>query len=149
MKGIRPTTFKKGHVVPKEWREKARIANLGSKRHTTPHSEETKKKISLNRVGKTAKEKNPNWKGGVGTARHAAMGATKYKLWRLSMFERDLFTCQDCGKKGGFLMAHHIKSWSSTPELRYELDNGITYCEFCHAKNDEYFRKFYEGRILN
>ena len=35
--------------------------------------------------------------------------APEYKLWRLSVLERDDFTCQECKERGGRLNAHHIK----------------------------------------
>ena len=90
-----------------------------------------------------------NWKGGRGTLRHRLMGQKKYVLWRSSVFERDLYTCQDCGAKGIYLMAHHIKSWSMYPKLRYKIENGITLCKQCHAKIDKYYERFYERRTLN
>jgi hypothetical protein len=55
-----------------------------------------------------------------------------YYLWRLSVLERDLYTCQKCGKSGCKLRVHHIKSYKDHPKLRIDLDNGITYCENCH-----------------
>ncbi len=53
--------------------------------------------------------------------------------WRNAVFQRDEYSCKDCGKKG-HIQAHHIKSWAVHPELRYNINNGVTLCLLCHAK---------------
>ena len=58
----------------------------------------------------------------------------EYRIWRKQVYERDNYTCQHCGKKGGRLNAHHIKPFSKWENLRTEVDNGITLCEKCHKK---------------
>lgn len=80
-----------------------------------------------------------NWQGGISGSRDRKN--TQYKCWRLGVFERDNYTCQDCGEKesvAGLLEAHHIKAWALYSELRYELDNGLTLCKVCHAKTTGY-----------
>lgn len=58
-----------------------------------------------------------------------------YYQWRISVFERDDYSCQECGdSRGGNLVAHHIKSYKDHIELRTDVDNGITWCERCHLK---------------
>jgi hypothetical protein len=58
-----------------------------------------------------------------------------YKEWRLSVFNRDNFTCQKCNMVGGKLEAHHIKKFHDFPELRFDVANGITLCRNpCHME---------------
>jgi len=57
---------------------------------------------------------------------------TEYKKWRMSVYERDDFTCQRCHQKGCRLEAHHVVPWVESRELRFSIDNGITLCEECH-----------------
>lgn len=59
----------------------------------------------------------------------------EYNEWRKAVFQRDNFTCQRCGQRGGRLQAHHIKAWAKYPELRYDVANGITYCVECHKQH--------------
>ena len=58
----------------------------------------------------------------------------EYKEWRTKVFVRDHYTCAVCGARGVRLNAHHIKSYANSPELRYELSNGVTLCEYCHKE---------------
>ena len=68
----------------------------------------------------------------------------EYRKWRTAIFERDGYTCQNCGQYSGYLMAHHIKLVSKHPGLELTLSNGITLCRKCHwaihagRRRDEY-----------
>ncbi len=105
-------------------------------------SEEHRRKIGIARSG----DKSNFWKGGIGGNRDRAN--VNYVIWRDGVFNRDNYTCQGdcCRPRGCALYAHHIKPWSKYPELRYELDNGISLCGDCHAAVDEHFAKFWNNR---
>lgn len=56
----------------------------------------------------------------------------EYKDWHRKCLERDNFTCQKTGKRGGVLEVHHILNYSQHPELRLEVLNGITLSKESH-----------------
>lgn len=66
---------------------------------------------------------------------HMARNNTYYKEWKNNVFKRDNYTCQCCGKRGGNLNAHHLYNFAGYEDLRYAVDNGITFCEKCHLIN--------------
>jgi 5-methylcytosine-specific restriction endonuclease McrA len=55
-----------------------------------------------------------------------------YQQWRKSVFERDRYTCVSCGTKGTYLNAHHLNGYHWCEEGRFDVDNGVTLCRFCH-----------------
>ena len=89
--------------------------------------------------GDNAGEKHWAWKGGNSYKYKKGYKAVEYKQWRTAVFERDNYTCK-CGVEGNnaYITAHHIKSFAHYPELRYEVSNGVTLCEECHSKTDNY-----------
>ena len=67
--------------------------------------------------------------------------------WRTDVFERDNYTCQDCKNRGGRLQAHHIKPYREYPELRHNINNGLTLCVDCHKKTPSYgWSKYWHSR---
>lgn len=83
-------------------------------------------------------ENHPNWKGGKTPEVKRIRNSIEYKEWRISVFNRDRFTCHDCGQVGGKLNADHIKPFSLFPEERLNINNGRTLCIECHKKTDTY-----------
>lgn len=55
-----------------------------------------------------------------------------YREWRNKVLIRDGYRCQKCGARNVSMHAHHIKPYADYPELRLDVDNGITLCADCH-----------------
>jgi len=96
------------------------------------HSEKTKRKWSKARKGKMVGIIHPQWKGGITPLNQVIRHSTKYKEWRIAVFERDKYCCVSCKKVGGNINAHHILSFSNYPLLRFDVNNGVTLCKKCH-----------------
>ena len=92
--------------------------------------------------------KNPSWKGGVYPIHEEIIGSEKYKEWRISILNRDNWTCVQCGKsqdtknisypnwssKKSILNVDHIISFSKIMEkMRFEIgvlnifENAMSY----------------------
>ncbi len=83
------------------------------------------------------RERSPNWKGGITPKNEKMRQSKRYKTWRISVFERDNYTCQRCGCRSGnskaiYLEVHHIKPFGKYQRGRYDTENGITLCKKCH-----------------
>ena len=127
MKGkkMRPEVCKKLSALrkgkPQPWKRK-------------PRTDEERRKISegVKKVAKRGSE-NPSWKGGKSRERSLVQATFEYQEWRRKVFERDRFVCQDRGySNGGILEAHHILPFSKYPDRRFDVDNGVTLCKYCH-----------------
>jgi hypothetical protein len=150
----------KGKIVLEETKEKLRIKNLGRKM-----SEEDKRKMSLAKIGKKHSEerrkrqsdrmignKSHFWKGGLTSLFLKIRHSFKSRQWRSDVFTRDDFTCQECGLRGVYLEAHHIKRFSKiieeyqiktleqalNCEELWNINNGKTLCGGCHNKTKTY-----------
>jgi len=131
----KPSTFK-GRTHTEEAKKRNSEAHKGipSKRKGISRTPEEKLKISIGTKKYTPRgEANFMWKGGVTSENIKARQSFEYQEWRRKVYERDNYTCQHCGdNKGGNLNPHHIKSFAEYPELRYDVENGITLCKNCH-----------------
>jgi 5-methylcytosine-specific restriction endonuclease McrA len=66
-------------------------------------------------------------------SRRRSRGGPQQK-WANQVIARDGATCQHCGAKNVELHAHHVKSFKTHPELRFDVSNGVTLCYSCHWK---------------
>ena len=80
------------------------------------------------------KENHPQWKGGITPEHNKLRQSPEYAEWRLLVYKRDHYTCQDCGQKHIDIIAHHIKSFVEFEKLRFKVDNGRTLCRACHLR---------------
>ena len=142
--------FQKGHISfrTSENRRKQSETMKGKKPknlellHKLLRTEEWKRKISQSNKGRRHPwfegKNNPNWNGGISKLHpYKHYRNAEYISWREKVFERDNFTCQDCGARSGNgghieLHPHHIKSYTHFPLFRYIVENGLTLCIACH-----------------
>ena len=135
----------KGYKWTESQRENYSLAKQGFN-----HTEESIKKMILAKKGKESPFKGKTyeeigrgpskvggsnhykWLGGYSKSQHKG---TEYNEWRMSVYKRDNFKCkmsnEDCSGK---IEAHHILSFTKFPELRYEINNGITLCQAHHPR---------------
>lgn len=74
-------------------------------------------------------DQSPNWKGGN-------RGSKTWNKWATAVKERDNYTCTHCNYNGGIhskqIVAHHKVHYKLSPELKFDVSNGITLCRKCH-----------------
>jgi hypothetical protein len=135
--------WNKGVKMDEEFREKCSIRQLGKKRNW---SEQGKKSFSEKMTGrkrtkesieKMSGENHPRWIKDRSLIKigDRSMNDPLQKQWSLSVKKRDGWKCQiaDSNCKGR-MESHHILSWKDFPELRYEVNNGITLCHAHHPR---------------
>lgn len=99
------------------------LGTIGCREHTP----ETIEKISKAKKGKKLKKPGEYKRSKNYNERRRFQRELQTKV-----FERDDYTCQICGERGGHLHVDHIQSWADYPELRFEMDNCRTLCMACH-----------------
>lgn len=77
-------------------------------------------------------EGNPNYNPNLLMEERKGKRGYAVERWATAVKRRDNFTCQVCGSKEK-IIAHHINSYKSDKENRYNVENGITLCRECHT----------------
>lgn len=83
-------------------------------------------------------DKNPCWRGGTTPDSTLLRNSEQYAEWRTNIFMRDNHRCIICGN-GRDLQAHHLDDFSSHPDKRFSMDNGVTLCVEHHKQLHAYF----------
>lgn len=123
--------------IPKSKEQVLKMVETRKRNGSYGQTIETRKKISIATRG----EKSHLWKGGLTEKNMLIRQGVEYRNWRNAVYKRDNYTCRICGQLRGELNAHHIKSFSEFPELRFDIENGVTLCIGCHSKTDNYFKR--------
>ena len=89
------------------------------------------------------REKHPNWNPNLtDEEREKGRHIEGYDDFIKQVLERDNYTCQLTGKRGGKLEVHHLNCFSDFKEGRMDLDNCITLSKEIH----KLFHKIYGNR---
>lgn len=126
-----------GKVIPTEVREKISQSLKGiSVRGRYVMTDDVKAKISESNIGKNAGANHGNWIVDRSLLKKKDdRNDSAYQEWRKLVWLRDGFKCkiadQNCD---GRIEAHHILGWVDHPELRYQINNGITLCHAHHPR---------------
>ena len=67
----------------------------------------------------------------------------EYRDWRLSVLERDGFTCRRC-KSTDNIQAHHIKPYHLYQDEQLNIDNGVALCIDCHEEATHLLKQMYK-----
>jgi hypothetical protein len=75
---------------------------------------------------------NPNLTDEERRANMSRTSINEYNRWRVAIYKRDNYHCVIDNCKCTNLNAHHLNSWDTYTNQRYDINNGITLCEKHH-----------------
>lgn len=70
----------------------------------------------------------------------------EYRDWRLAVYKAYNFSCDICRNKSlknNKIVAHHLESYDTNIDLRYDVTNGVALCECCHI---DFHKKYGFGK---
>jgi len=130
---------KKGLIKSPEHRKHIGEARKGIKNPMFGKSPSLKHR---QKMAEMSGEKHWNWQGGITSGYMKSRNSLQAKIWTNAIFERDKYQCQKYGGGSGKLNAHHIQNFAQYPELRFAIDNGITFSNKAHMEfHKKYGRK--------
>lgn len=77
-------------------------------------------------------ENNPNYNPHLPMEERNGKRGYAAERWAKEVKRRDNYTCQVCWSIEN-IIAHHLNSYKSDKEARYNIENGITLCRECHT----------------
>lgn len=106
------------------------VSNTRLQKGTTKSCGCLRKELAAKRMSLLTRDKNPNWKGGAAID-YDARKTKEYNQWRKAVLKSGGRVCCICGENHN-LQAHHLNSFLGFPEQRYDVNNGVVLCIFCH-----------------
>ena len=103
-------------------------------------SKTRKIRYASGRIKKMIGVENPNWIADRTQLAKYKNGneyrnSPAHREWSRQVKNRDGWKCKISNDTcSGQVVAHHILSWRDFVELRYEINNGITLCQFHHPR---------------
>lgn len=143
-KGIKGSYGNLGNKYSIEVRKKLSKSHTGVKL-----SEDHRRKIAEGQM----REKHWHWVKDRNSLEELKKGrrSAGYQDWRRTVYNRDKFRCKlQNNHCYGRIEAHHIYNWIDYPDLRYQINNGITLCHFHHPrgrKNEKLLASFFSELV--
>ena|SRR3990167_7961523 len=160
---------RKGIKFTEEHKAKLKLAKIGHipwNKGKKGISEETRQRLVVSHSGhkqskETIEKRMKNMRGENNwrwikdrtekLERHQLKNSQEWKNWRMNVFERDKYTCQECGDSGVYIEPHHIVPIRVDKTKVFELTNGITLCRPCHQRTiwkEESFIEKYSRMVI-